>query len=103
MTSKPGQEGETVTMEKMRHPALQGGKSIKPGGIYWLRYIIPALLVYGIFMAYPMLDSVRLSHVVCTASSISSLKMSSMASSAIGAARWIFASPPPSSRSHSTR
>ena len=48
-------------MEKQRHPALRGGGSITPGGIYWLRYIIPALLVYGIFMAYPMLDSVRLS------------------------------------------
>ena len=48
-------------MEKTRHPALQGGRSIKPGGVYWMRYILPALLVYGIFMAYPMLDSVRLS------------------------------------------
>ena len=48
-------------MERQRHPALQGGKSIKPGGVYWLRYVIPALLVYTLFMAYPMLDSVRLS------------------------------------------
>jgi len=48
-------------MQKLRHPAFRGGDSIKPGGLYWLRYIIPALLVYGIFMAYPMLDSVRLS------------------------------------------
>lgn len=48
-------------MQKQRHPAFRGGGSITPGGFYWLRYIIPALLVYGIFMAYPMLDSIRLS------------------------------------------
>ena len=41
--------------------ALQGGKSIKPGGIYWMRYVLPAMVFYVIFMAYPMLDSVRLS------------------------------------------
>ena len=48
-------------MEKQRHPALRGGGSIRPGGVYWLRYIIPALLVYAVFMAYPLLDSFRLS------------------------------------------
>ena len=48
-------------MQKQRHPAFQGGGSIRPGGIYWLRYIIPALLVYAVFMAYPLLDSFRLS------------------------------------------
>ena len=41
--------------------AFQGGKSIKPGGFYWMRYILPALIFYVVFMAYPMLDSVRLS------------------------------------------
>ncbi len=41
--------------------AFQGGKSIKPGGIYWMRYVLPAMVFYVIFMAYPMLDSVRLS------------------------------------------
>ena len=41
--------------------AFQGGASINPGGIYWMRYVIPALLFYVVFMAYPMLDSVRLS------------------------------------------
>ena len=45
----------------IKNPAFQGGKSIKPGGIYWLRYIFPALVFYVVFMAYPMLDSVRLS------------------------------------------
>ena len=47
--------------KRKRIPALQGGKSIKPGGIYWMRYMIPALLFYVVFMAYPMLDSIRLS------------------------------------------
>ncbi|MBQ3706059.1 MAG: sugar ABC transporter permease [Clostridia bacterium] len=41
--------------------AFQGGKSIRPGGFYWMRYVIPALIFYVVFMAYPMLDSVRLS------------------------------------------
>jgi len=50
MTAKPG---------KIR--AFQGGKTIKPGGIYWMRYVLPALAFYVVFMAYPMLDSVRLS------------------------------------------
>ena len=40
---------------------FQGGKSIRPGGVYWMRYVIPALVFYVIFMAYPMLDSIRLS------------------------------------------
>ncbi len=42
-------------------PASRGGGSINPSGWYWVRYILPALLVYGIFMAYPLIDSVRLS------------------------------------------
>ena len=46
---------------RRRSPAFQGGKSINPGGFYWIRYIIPALLVYAIFMAYPLIDSIRLS------------------------------------------
>ena len=50
-----------MTVKPKRIPALQGGKSIKPGGIYWMRYVIPAMLFYVIFMAYPMLDSIRLS------------------------------------------
>lgn len=44
-----------------RAPALRGGGSINPGGLYWMRYVLPALLVYIVFMAYPMIDSVRLS------------------------------------------
>ena len=52
MTAKPA---------KKRSAAFQGGAYIKPGGIYWLRYVIPALAFYVVFMAYPMLDSVRLS------------------------------------------
>lgn len=41
--------------------AFQGGGSIKPGGAYWLRYVLPALLIYTVFMAYPLIDSIRLS------------------------------------------
>ena len=44
-----------------RIQAFRGGKCIKPGGIYWMRYVLPALAFYVVFMAYPMLDSVRLS------------------------------------------
>ena len=50
-----------MTANKKSIRAFQGGASIKPGGIYWMRYIIPALLFYVVFMAYPMIDSVRLS------------------------------------------
>ena len=39
----------------------KGGHSIQPGGAYWIWYVVPALLVYVIFMAYPLVDSVRLS------------------------------------------
>ncbi|MEA4899643.1 carbohydrate ABC transporter permease [Bacillota bacterium Meth-B3] len=39
----------------------RGGGSINPSGGYWMRYILPALTVYLVFMAYPLLDSVRLS------------------------------------------
>lgn len=41
--------------------AFQGGGSINPGGFYWIRYVLPALLIYSIFMAYPLIDSIRLS------------------------------------------
>lgn len=34
---------------------------INPGVKYWIRYIVPALLFYVVFMAYPLLDSIRLS------------------------------------------
>lgn len=34
---------------------------INPGVKYWMRYIIPALLFYVVFMAYPLIDSIRLS------------------------------------------
>lgn len=36
-------------------------RSLHPGGLYWIWYILPALLVYILFMAYPLLDSIRLS------------------------------------------
>lgn len=33
----------------------------EPSGLYWILYILPALIIYIIFMAYPLLDSLRLS------------------------------------------
>lgn len=36
-------------------------RSQNPTGSYWIWYIVPAMLVYVIFMAYPLLDSIRLS------------------------------------------
>ena len=50
-----------MTAKPNRIRALQGGASIRPCGIYWMRYVVPALLFYVVFMAYPMIDSVRLS------------------------------------------
>jgi raffinose/stachyose/melibiose transport system permease protein len=35
--------------------------SLHPRGSYWVWYILPALLIYVVFMAYPLLDSLRLS------------------------------------------
>ena len=37
------------------------GSGLNPGARYWIWYILPALAVYILFMAYPMIDSVRLS------------------------------------------
>lgn len=39
----------------------RGGASINPSGFYWMWYVLPALVIYGLFMAYPLIDSVRLS------------------------------------------
>ena len=50
-----------MTVKSKKNGAFQGSKSIRPGGIYWMRYVLPAMVFYVIFMAYPMLDSVRLS------------------------------------------
>lgn len=48
----------------MQHTAqrsLSRSNRLNPSGLYWIWYILPALLMYSLFMAYPMLDSVRLS------------------------------------------
>lgn len=54
-----------VTTRKHSQKALlklfRGGASINPGAWYWMRYIMPALLIYIIFMAWPLLDSLRIS------------------------------------------
>lgn len=46
---------------KPRQSLIRGGGSINPSGGYWIRYVLPAFLVYAVFMAYPLVDSVRLS------------------------------------------
>ena len=46
---------------KARSALSRGGGGINPDGRYWVRYILPAFLVYAVFMAYPLVDSVRLS------------------------------------------
>jgi raffinose/stachyose/melibiose transport system permease protein len=48
----------TVKQASLRH---RGGNSIKPSGMYWIWYVLPALLIYVVFMAYPLVDSIRLS------------------------------------------
>lgn len=40
---------------------LQKASSLSPKGYYWMLYVIPALLFYVVFMAYPLLDSMRIS------------------------------------------
>ncbi|MCL1964787.1 MAG: sugar ABC transporter permease [Firmicutes bacterium] len=47
--------------ELSRRSVLRGGRSLTPGAFYWMRYIVPALAVYVVFMAWPLLDSIRLS------------------------------------------
>lgn len=37
------------------------GRRLHPGGSYWIWYAVPALLFYVIFMAYPLIDSMRIS------------------------------------------
>lgn len=44
-----------------RERLLRGDASLNAKGRTWIWYILPALMVYTVFMAYPMLDSVRLS------------------------------------------
>jgi len=34
---------------------------LNPRRVYWIWYILPALLIYIVFMAYPLIDSIRLS------------------------------------------
>ncbi len=48
-------------MQTTTHRKLASRSRLDPGGGYWIWYILPALIMYCLFMAYPMLDSVRLS------------------------------------------
>lgn len=34
---------------------------LNPGGWYWMLYLLPALLIYALFMAWPLLSSIQLS------------------------------------------
>lgn len=36
-------------------------RQVNPKGKYWIWYLMPALIIYTLFMAYPLIDSVRLS------------------------------------------
>ena len=40
---------------------MKQSRGLNPGGRYWIWYALPALFFYIVFMAYPLLDSVRLS------------------------------------------
>lgn len=42
-------------------PRFRGGSSLRPSGAYWMLYLLPALILYVVFMAWPLLDSIRLS------------------------------------------
>lgn len=43
----------------MRHGARN--RTLTPRGSYWVWYLLPALIFYTVFMAYPLLDSMRIS------------------------------------------
>lgn len=50
-----------IRVQKKKYAYFNSGSSIHPNGTYWIWYVLPALMFYSLFMAYPMLDSVRLS------------------------------------------
>lgn len=45
--------------DSMKHGVK--GDILNPRASYWIWYILPALIFYAVFMAYPLLDSIRLS------------------------------------------
>ncbi len=48
-------------MQRTQSLKRVGGASLRPSGWYWMLYILPALALYLVFMAWPLLDSIRLS------------------------------------------
>lgn len=40
---------------------MKKGSLLRPTGRYWLWYVLPALVFYVAFLAYPLLDSIRMS------------------------------------------
>ena len=50
-----------MTTTAVNHKKPRGGSRMYPSGWYWMLYLAPALIMYLVFMAYPLLDSIRLS------------------------------------------
>ncbi len=48
-------------MANIKSGKIRGDSSLNPSWHYWMLYLLPGLLIYIIFMAYPLIDSVRLS------------------------------------------
>lgn len=48
-------------MANIKLGKIRGDSSLNPSWHYWMLYLLPGLLIYIIFMAYPLIDSVRLS------------------------------------------
>ena len=40
---------------------IRGDSSLNPTWHYWMLYLLPGVIIYIVFMAYPLLDSIRLS------------------------------------------
>ena len=41
--------------------SVRGNSSLRPSWHYWMLYLLPGVIIYVVFMAYPLIDSVRLS------------------------------------------
>ncbi len=48
-------------MTKSKAPRIRWGSSINPSWHYWMLYLLPGFVIYVFFMAWPLLDSIRLS------------------------------------------
>lgn len=50
---------------------LKKSRSMQPSGKYWMLYLLPALVIYVVFMAFPLIDSLRMSFFTESAGSAS--------------------------------